>query len=137
MLEDLFVKGWVVLVDPEVPLEDPAEFLAQKYLGMFPSWELIECTENFKVAESDRIVEWHNDAKWGMNLTFLYYLDEMSEATGGSISLRNLDTQEEVQIYPKAHQLIIMSQKPNIEHRAEFCSVRRHMFNIDYKVKGF
>lgn len=137
MLEDLFLRGWVVLVDPEVPLEDPAEYLAEKYLGMFPSVELIECTENFKVAESDRIVEWHNDSKFGMNITFLYYVDEMSESTGGSISLRNLDTQDEAKIYPKAHQLIIMSQKPHIEHRAEYCSVRRHMFNIDYKVKGF
>ncbi|MNK85686.1 hypothetical protein D3C87_1055710 [compost metagenome] len=104
---------------------------------MFPSWELIECTENFQVEESDRIVEWHNDSRWGMNITFLYYLDEMKPETGGSISLRNLDTQEEIQVYPKAHQLIIMSQKPNIEHRAEYCNVRRHMFNIDFKVKGF
>ncbi len=137
MLEDLFVKGWVILEDPNVPLDSPAEYLAEKYLTMFPAFELIECTENFRVDESDRIVEWHNDSKFGMNITFLYYVDAMSHETGGSISLRNTDTLEEIQVYPKSHQLIIMSQKPNIEHRAEFCSVQRHMFNIDYKVKGF
>ena len=137
MLNDLFVKGWVKLVDPNVPLDNPAEYLAAEYLSMFPQVELIECFENFQVEESDRIVEWHNDSKFGMNITLLYYVNAMSPETGGSISLRNNDTGEEEQIYPVAGQLVIMSQKPNIEHRAEFCSVRRHMFNIDFNVKGF
>lgn len=136
MLEDLFTKGWVVLVDDQVDLADAAGYLRQKYLGMFPQAELVELTENFQVEDSDRITEWHNDSNHGMNLTFLYYLDAMSPETGGSISLRNTGTEEEVQIYPQAHQLIIMSQKPHVLHRAEACSIRRHMFNIDFKVKG-
>ena len=137
MIEDLFVRGWAVFVDPHVEIDRIGDYLREKYLGMFPHADLIECTENFRVEDADRIVEWHNDGKFGMNITFLYYLDQMSPETGGSISLRNSDTKEQVQIYPQSHQLIVMSQKPHVEHRAEACNIQRHMFNVDFNVKGF
>jgi hypothetical protein len=136
-ISDLFNKGWVVLEDPNVDLGDIENYLREKYLSVFPSAELVECTENFQVEESDRIVEWHNDSRWGMNVTVLYYLDEQQPATGGSISLRNNVLEIEETIYPKEFQLIIMSQKSDVEHRAEYSSIRRHMFNVDFDVEGF
>lgn len=135
-LTDLFVKGWVVFDEPDLhKIDNFTTYLAEKYLKMFPSWELIECFENFKVEDWDRITEWHNDSKFGMNITFLYYIDEMTEETGGAISIRN-DNEEE-KIYPKSGTLVMMSQKSNILHCVEPCSIQRHMFNIDYFVEGF
>lgn len=137
-LTDLYVKGWARFEEPLLEQRsDIVEYLGQKYLCMFPQYELIEFTENFKVEESDRIVEWHNDSKFGMNITFLYYANTMQPETGGSISLRNTATGDSEKIYPTAGTLIVMSQKPHVEHQAEFCSIRRHMFNIDFDVKGF
>lgn len=135
-LTEFFTRGWICFEEPNLHLrEDFTTYLANKYLSMFPSWELIECFENFKVEEWDKITEWHNDGKFGMNITFLYYIDEMSPKTGGAIFIRNETVTE--MIYPKSGTLIMMSQKPNVLHRVEPCSIQRHMFNIDFAVKGF
>jgi hypothetical protein len=70
-----------------------------------------------------------------MNVTFLYYIDEMSPEVGGSISIRN--GFDEIKIYPKSGTLILMSQKPNMQHKAEYCSILRRMYNIDYYIDGY
>lgn len=134
-ISEVLWKGWLVIEDHKVNLDDIGGYLHQTYLSSFPNAELIECTENFRVEEDDRIVEWHNDSRFGMNITFLFYLDEQFPETGGSISIRNLDLEVEETIYPKKNQLIIMSQKVNVEHRAEYSSIQRHMFNVDFYVE--
>jgi hypothetical protein len=61
-------------------------------------------------------------------------MDDMSPEVGGSISIKNGIFEEK--IYPKKGTLIMLSQQRNVEHKAEYCSVRRRMYNIDYFVKG-
>lgn len=135
-LSDFFVDDYVQLHIPGLTKDTIVPYLEANILSkMFPKWELIEFGEMFEVQESDRITEWHNDAKFGMNITFLYYMSDMYAETGGSISIRN--GTNETKIYPTNGTLILMSQKPHVEHKAEFSTIRRHMFNIDFFVEGY
>jgi len=140
-IDNLFITGWVLFHEHELEKmshDDIAGYLAGKYLSpYFPSFDLVELSERFDIDDADRICEWHNDSRFGMNITFLYYASTMSPETGGSISLRNLSTDDYEQIYPIAGTLVMMSQKQGIEHKAEICKIRRHMFNIDFDVEGF
>lgn len=135
-LDNFFTHGFVLFEEPNAhERADFYNFLAEKYLGqIFPSWELVEVSYSEAVVPEDRITVWHNDSKFGMNVTFLYYMDDMSPDVGGSISIRN--GLYEKTIYPKAGTLIMLSQQPNVQHKAEYSTVRRRMYNIDYKVTG-
>lgn len=136
-LTDFYINGFVKLYEPELEhRDDIAKYLGEKYLDLlFPEWKLIEFAEADTVKEEDRITVWHNDSKFvGCNVTFLYYMDDMDTDVGGSISIRNGFYEEK--IYPKKGTLILMSQQPNVEHKAEYCKVQRRMYNIDYLVKG-
>jgi hypothetical protein len=136
-LDDFFLKGFVLLHEDNLEKnENIIEYLAKKYIEkIFPVWKLIEFSVSEKVLPEDRITFWHNDSRFvGCNLTFLYYMDDMSPEIGGSISIRNGIYEEK--IYPKNGTLIMLSQQPNVEHKAEFCKTRRKMYNIDYLVKG-
>ncbi len=133
---DFYTKDFVELFVPGLNTDSVVGYIENNLLPQFfPHWEQIEFGEMFEVQESDRIVEWHNDSKFGMNVTILYYMCDLSEETGGSISIRN--GMHETKIYPKNGTMILMSQKPHVEHKAEYCSVPRHMFNIDYFVEGY
>ena len=136
-LSDFFLKGFVVLEEKNLE-NNPniAEYLGKKYIEkIFPNWKFIEFNISSKVLEKDRITVWHNDSKFvGCNLTFLYYIDDMSPEIGGSISIKNNLFEEK--IYPKNGTLIMMSQQPNVFHKVEPCNSRRRMYNIDYLVEG-
>lgn len=135
-LDNFFTHGFVVFDEPNLhERQDFYEYLAEKYLSpIFPSWNLVEVHYSEKVTPEDRITVWHNDAKVGMNVTFLYYMDEMSPDVGGSISIRN-GLYEET-IYPKPGTLILLSQQPHVQHKAEYSTVTRRMYNIDFNVEG-
>lgn len=136
-LIDFYITGFVKLHEEDLDKRDDIpDYLGKKYLShLFPNWKLVEFTECEKVEVYDRITEWHNDSKFvGCNVTFLYYMDNMSPLVGGSISIRNGIAEEK--IYPKNGTLILLSQQNGVEHKAEYCSVRRRMYNIDYFVKG-
>lgn len=136
-LADFYIDDFVVLDDaPGLTKETIVSYIEDNVLSkLFTEWSLVELNEMFEVQESDRIVEWHNDSKWGMNVTFLYYMSNMSPEVGGSISIRN--GINETTIYPKNGSLIMMSQKKHVEHKAEYATIERHMFNIDFDVKGY
>lgn len=135
-LADFYIDDFVVFDAPGLTKETVVGYIEENILSkLFSEWELVELNEMFEVQESDRIVEWHNDSKWGMNVTFLYYMSDMSPEVGGSISIRN--SVNETKIYPKKGTLIMMSQKKHVEHKAEYAKVERHMFNIDFDVKGY
>jgi hypothetical protein len=136
-LTDFYINGFVKLYEPDLGLRtNVADYLGNKYLSqLFPKWQLIEFGEADVVEEWDRITVWHNDSTFvGCNVTFLYYMDDTNPDVGGSISIRN--GLHEEQIYPKKGTLILMSQQPNVEHKAEYCKTRRRMYNIDYLVEG-
>lgn len=136
-LSDFYINGFVLLQEDSLETqENITEYLEQKYLAqLFPKWKLIEFGKSDRVEESDRITVWHNDSSYvGCNVTFLYYMNNLNESTGGSISIRN--GLNESKIYPSAGTLILMSQQDNVQHKVEPCSVERKMFNIDYYVDG-
>lgn len=136
-LIDFYINGFVKLYESDLDKRnDITDYLGNKYLDqLFPSWKLIEFVKSDSVTEWDRITEWHNDSTFvGCNVTFLYYMDDTSPEVGGSISIRNGIIEE--QIYPKNGTLILMSQQPNVQHKAEYCKTRRRMYNIDYLVEG-
>lgn len=136
-LDDFFLKGFVILEEQDLDNHpNISEYLGKKYIEqIFPNWELKEFSKSDAVLPEDRITVWHNDSNFvGCNLTFLYYKDTMSPEVGGSISIKNEIFEEK--IYPKQGTLIMMSQQPNMMHKAEYCSIRRRMYNIDYYVKG-
>ena len=137
-LSDFFLKGFVILEEQGLnETHNITDYLGKKYIEeLFGDWELKEFTESFEVLKEDRITVWHNDFKLvGANLTFLYYMDDMSPEIGGSISIKNGLFEEK--IYPKKGMLIMLSQKQNVFHKVEFCSSRRRMYNIDYYVQRF
>lgn len=136
-LADFYINGFVKLYEPNLnDQSDIEKYLGDKYLSiLFPSWKLVEFSKSDKVEEWDRITEWHNDSKFvGCNVTFLYYMDDMSPEVGGSISIRN--GLHEEQIYPTQGTLILMSQQSNVQHKVEYCKTQRRMYNIDYLVEG-
>jgi hypothetical protein len=136
-LSDFYIKGFVLLQEDSLETkENITEYLEQKYLTqLFFKWKLIEFEKSSRVEESDRITVWHNDSSYvGCNVTFLYYINDLNESTGGSISIRN--GLNESKIYPSAGTLILMSQQDNVQHKVEPCNVERKMFNIDYYVEG-
>lgn len=136
-LIDFYVNGFVKLHEDNLDKRDNiTDYLSEKYLSqLFTNWKLIEFTKSEKVEDWERITKWHNDSEFvGCNVTFLYYMDDMNPDIGGSISIRNGIVEEK--IYPKCGTLILMSQQPNIQHKVEYCSVRRRMYNIDYLVEG-
>jgi hypothetical protein len=136
-LSDFYIKGFVKLYESNLEDKDNiTDYLGEKYLSqLFPHWQLKEFGKSERVEESDRITRWHNDSQYvGCNVTFLYYMDDMDETTGGSISIRNGIFEEK--IYPSKGTLILMSQQRNVEHKVEECNTTRRMFNIDYFIDG-
>lgn len=137
LFDDFFLKGFEVFSEPGIELKpDMAKYIAEKYIKpVFPSWKLIELVYSEKVLPEDRITVWHNDSKFGMNITFLYYVDNMDQSKGGSISISNGN--EEIIIYPKYGTLVMMSQKINMMHKVGYTTHQRRMYNIDYYVEGY
>lgn len=136
-LNDFLIKGYQVFYEPElINQTDKESHIGNKYLlNIFGEWKLIESGYSEKISKDDYITEWHNDSNFGMNITFLYYLDEMSSEIGGSISVRNGITEEE--IFPKPGMLLMLSQQKHVEHKVGFTSAQRRVFNFDYLVQNF
>lgn len=136
-IENFFLKGYQILHDPGLEkIPNMAQHIGDKYLSpVFPNWNLIELAYAEEVRPDDRITVWHNDSKFGMNITFLYYIDEMNPDIGGSISISN--GSEEETVYPKYGTLIMLSQKLNMQHKVGYTTHRRRMYNIDYLVEGY
>jgi len=113
-IDDLFTHGFVVFNEPNLhERNDFCKYLAEKYLEpIFPSWKLIECHYSEKISSGDRITVWHNDSNFGMNITFLYYMDDMNSDIGGAISIRNGLYEEK--IYPKSGMVILLSQQLHV-----------------------
>jgi hypothetical protein len=136
-IDQFFIDGYQQFNEPGLELhKDIVSFIGNKYLSpVFPSWKLIEVSYSEKVLLEDRITVWHNDSKFGMNITFLYYIDEMNPNIGGSISISNGN--HEVVFYPIHGTLIMLSQKQNMLHKVEYTTMQRRMYNIDYLVEGY
>lgn len=136
-IDQFFINGYQQFNEPGLESrEDMVSFIGNKYLTpIFPSWKLIEVSYAEKISPADRITVWHNDSKFGMNITFLYYIDKMCSDTGGSVSIKNGVTEET--IYPQSGTLIMMSQKSFMLHKVEPCTTARRMYNIDYYVEEY
>ena len=134
MLDSFFVNGFQVFQEPLLLyVDDISVAIQKKYLSpIWSSIKLIEFGMTDGIKEDDYITRWHNDSKWGMNLTCLYYIDTMTPETGGSISIRNGIAEET--IYPSAGTLIIMSQEKHVQHKVEYTEARRRVINADFYV---
>jgi hypothetical protein len=120
MIDIFFTNGFCILNEPRLEFQDDmCKILGEKYLSLvFSKWTLVELKYAEKIHKEDKITEWHNDSKFGGNLTFLYYIDEMTENIGGAIEIDN--GTKTFKIYPKYGTLIMMSQKSNMKHRVEY-----------------
>lgn len=135
MYADFFLKGYEVFHEDNLTASNVIEVVTEKYIApMWSEYKLMEFDISEKIEEDDNICVWHNDSKFGFNLTFLYYLDNMTPETGGAISIRN--GLYEDKIYPKKGMLLMLSQKPGVEHKVEFTELTRRVYGMDFKVEG-
>lgn len=80
---------------------------------------------------------WHTDMFENYDIFFLYYLDDMNEDTGGSISFKwgLLDGQENTaKFYPKAGDLFMVNNMRGFWHKAESCPIKRRVASFDFNV---
>jgi hypothetical protein len=80
---------------------------------------------------------WHTDMFESYDIFFLYYLDSMSEETGGSISFKwgMLDGEENtMKFYPKAGDLFMVNNSRGFWHKAESCEIQRRVCSFDFNV---
>jgi hypothetical protein len=133
--DDFFLKGYEIFYEDDLDATNIIDVVAEKYISpMWPEYKLMEFDISEKIDLDDNICVWHNDSSFGFNLTFLYYLDDMSPEIGGAISIRN--GMFEDTIYPKKGMLLMLSQKPNVQHKVEYTEAQRRVYGLDFKVEG-
>lgn len=80
---------------------------------------------------------WHTDMFESYDIFFLYYLDDMFEENGGSISFKwgLLDGEENsIKFYPKAGDLFMVNNSRGFWHKAESCTIQRRVCSFDFTV---
>lgn len=80
---------------------------------------------------------WHTDMFENYDVFFLYYFDDMSPESGGSINFKwgEIDGEEQTaKFYPKAGDLFMVNNMRGFWHKAEMCSIRRRVGSFDFTV---
>ncbi len=105
-------------------------YLKNKYID--PVWEKSKFNKYLVWDGVDRDNQgWHTDLFEGYDLFFLYYFDDTSPQTGGSINFK-WNRNETQQFYPEAGDLFLVSNTRGFWHRAESTTVTRRVASFDF-----
>lgn len=81
--------------------------------------------------------DWHNDIIEGNNLAVLMYLSDLSEDSGGGLSIRRNKEKSHVTIWPKKYDMIFMLQEDSWEHKVEIMKkkTQRKVGHLEFNIE--
>jgi hypothetical protein len=109
-------------------LNETKSFLIENYMRSFKNCEFIRMGAWSGV--DDDSTKWHNDFEEGFNANIVVYLDD--SLNENKIEIKN--SNEEVAIYPKKGDFVLINQDTKFKHRATHAIGQRRVFSFEFNV---